>query len=41
MSSQYPVAICRKCGNLIFKGNGIPNRRGEWICLECEGNKKK
>jgi hypothetical protein len=40
MSTQYPTAICRSCGKLIFKGDGTPNRKGEWVCHECEKVKK-
>ncbi len=39
MSSQYPTAICKKCGHLIFKSEGTPNRKGEWICYECDDKK--
>ena len=37
----YPTAICKNCGKLIYKADGIPNRKGEWICRECEKVKKK
>ncbi len=39
MSTQYPTAICRNCGKLIFKCDVTPNRQGEWTCYEC-GDKK-
>jgi hypothetical protein len=41
MSSQYLTAVCRSCGKLIFKGEGIPNKKGEWTCDECDKVKKK
>jgi formylmethanofuran dehydrogenase subunit E len=40
MSSQYPTAVCRSCGEPIYNGEGTPNRKGEWICYECEKVKK-
>ena len=38
--NNYPTAICRLCGKVIYKGEGIPNKKGEWACNECEAKKK-
>jgi len=41
MSSQYPTAVCRSCGKPIYKSEGMPNKRGEWTCYECEQKKAR
>lgn len=41
MNSQYLTAVCRHCGKLIYKGEGTPNKKGEWLCFECESAKRK
>jgi formylmethanofuran dehydrogenase subunit E len=38
--SMYPTAVCRKCGKEIYNGEGMPNKKGEWLCNKCLENKK-
>jgi formylmethanofuran dehydrogenase subunit E len=32
---MYPTAICRKCGEPVYHGEGTVNKKGEWACIEC------
>jgi formylmethanofuran dehydrogenase subunit E len=41
MSTQYPTAICKECGEPIYKSEGTPNKKGEWVCFGCEEKKEK
>jgi transposase len=40
MSSEYPTAICRSCGKVIYHSEGKVNKDGSWTCLECGAKKK-
>ena len=32
---KYPTAICKKCGEFIYDGNGVVDRKGQWTCQKC------